>query len=54
VTSNEMLIGVAYGGNSAPANVGIPQIDFTQYTKFSAIMNDVNAKGGPGAKFLPI
>jgi hypothetical protein len=54
VTSNDLLIGVAYGGNSAPANVGMPQIDFTQYTKFSAIMNDVNAKGGPGAGFSPI
>jgi hypothetical protein len=54
VTSNDMLIGLAYGGNSAPANVGMPQIDFTHYTKFSAITNDINAKGGPGAGFSPI
>jgi hypothetical protein len=54
VTSNDLLIGVAFGGNSAPANRAIPQIDFTQYTKFSAILADVNAKGGPGAGFTPI
>ena len=54
VTSNELLIGLVYGGNSAPANRGIPEVDFTQYTKFSAILNDVNAKGGPGAGFTPI
>jgi hypothetical protein len=54
VTSNDLLIGLACGGNTAPANRGIPQIDFTQWAKFSAIMNDVNAKGGPGAGFTPI
>jgi hypothetical protein len=32
----------------------MPQIDFTHYTKFSAIINDVDAKGGPGAGFSPI
>lgn len=54
VTSNDLLIGLVYGGNTAPANLDIPQIDFTQYTKLSAIMNDVNAKGGPGAGFTPL
>ena len=54
VTSNDLLIGLVYGGNSTPANVGMPQIDFTRYTKFSAIQDDVNAKDGPGAGFSPI
>jgi hypothetical protein len=27
---------------------------FTDFTKFGAILNDVNAKGGPGAGFTPI
>jgi hypothetical protein len=54
VTSNDLLIGLVYGGNTAQANLDIPQIDFTQYTKLSAIMNDVNAKGGPGAGFTPL
>jgi hypothetical protein len=54
VTSNALLIGLAFRGRTAWANVGIPQIDFTDYTKFSAILNDVNAKGGPGAGFSPI
>ncbi len=53
VTSNDLLIGLAYGGSTAPA-WGFPQIDFTHYTKFSAILADVNAKGGPGAGFSPI
>jgi hypothetical protein len=45
---------VPLGGDSAPANVGMPQIDITQYTKFGAIMNDVNTKGTPGAEFSPV
>ena len=53
VTSNALLIGLAYRGRTAWANAGIPQIDFTDYTKFSAISNDVNAKGLPGAGFTP-
>jgi hypothetical protein len=54
ITSSDLLIGVAFGGNSAPANRAIPQIDFTQFTKFSAILGDLNAKGVPGAGFSPI
>ena len=53
VTSSDLLIGLVYGGNTVAGDRGIPQVDFTQYTKFSAILNDVNAKGGPGAGFTP-
>jgi hypothetical protein len=55
VTYNALLIGVVYGGidpqHDIPGN--FPH-DFTNYTKFSAILSDVNAKGGPGAGFAPI
>jgi hypothetical protein len=54
VTSNDLLIGVVIGGKTVQADRAIPQIDFTDYTKFSAILNDVNAKGGPGEGFSPI
>ena len=54
VTSNDLLIGLVYGGKTVAGDRGIPQVDATQYTKFSAILNDVNAKGGPGAGFTPI
>ena len=53
ITSNDLLIGVVIGGKTVQADRGIPQIDFTDYTKFSAILNDVNAKGGPGTGFSP-
>jgi hypothetical protein len=55
VTCNGLLIGVVYGGidpqHDLPGN--FPH-DFTNYTKFSAILGDVNAKGVPGAGFSPI
>lgn len=54
VTSNDLLIGLVNSGHTLPADRGIPQIDWTQYTKFSAILDDVNANGGPGAGFAPI
>ena len=54
ITSNDLLIGLVQGGNTVNADPTIPRVDFTQYTKFSAILNDVNAKGGPGAGFSPI
>ena len=54
ITSNDLLIGLVYGGHTLPADRGIPQIDWTQYTKFSAILDDVNANGGPGTAFAPI
>jgi hypothetical protein len=56
VTADNLLIGIAYrgwvttpdllygGGNKPEATVVL----------FSAILNDVNAKGGPGAGFSPI
>jgi hypothetical protein len=54
VTSSDLLIGLVYGGKTVAGDRGIPQIDFTDYTKFSAILNDVDAKGGPGAGFSPL
>jgi hypothetical protein len=32
----------------------MPRTDVTHYTKFSGIVNDVNAKGVPGAEVSPI
>jgi hypothetical protein len=55
VTSDNMLIGLVYGVVNAPGNlIGAPPASITYMDKFSAIMNDVNAKGGPGAGFTPI
>lgn len=55
VTSNGLLIGVVFGGMFVPPDLqGSPPHDFTHFVLFSAIMNDVNAKGGPGAGFSPI
>jgi hypothetical protein len=55
ITSNDQLIGVVFGGLNAPGDLqGSASHSFTDFTKFSAILNDVNAKGGPGAGFTPI
>jgi hypothetical protein len=54
ITSDDLLIGLVQNGQTVNADPTIPRVDFTQYTKFSAILNDVNAKGGPGAGFSPV
>jgi hypothetical protein len=46
---------VAFEGLNTPGDLqGLAPSNFTDFTKFSAIVNDVNAKGGPGAGFTPI
>ena len=56
VTSDNLLIGVARNGWwTAPGfSVPHPARPESFLTLFSAIMNDVNAKGSPGAGFSPI
>jgi hypothetical protein len=55
VTCDGLLVGLVYEGHIIPGDLqGSPQIPDTHFHKFSAIMNDVNAKGGPGAGFSPI
>jgi hypothetical protein len=54
ITSGDLLIGLVQNGQTVNADPTIPRVDFTHYTKFSAIMGDVNTKGGPGAGFSPV
>jgi hypothetical protein len=55
VTCDDRLIGVVFGGMDTLGDLqGSAPHHFTDLTKFSAILNDVNAKGGPGAGFTPI
>jgi hypothetical protein len=54
VTSNDMLIGLAFGGHVLGADWDRAEIDVTTWVKTSAVLADVNAKGGPGAGFTPI
>jgi hypothetical protein len=56
VTSDNLLIGIARNGWwTAPGfSVPHPARPESFLTLFSAILNDVNAKGGPGAGFTPI
>lgn len=59
VTSNGLLVGLITSGTFlpgiAPGDVpSLPPRQFTHMTKFSAILDDVNASGGPGAGFAPI
>ena len=59
VTSNDQLIGLIAGGLFVPS-AGFrfiptgPPHQFTHVTKFSAIVDDVNSTGGPGAGFVPV
>jgi hypothetical protein len=53
VTSDDLLIGLVQNGQTVNADPTIPRVDFTHYTKFSAVLGDVNAKGVPGAGFTP-
>jgi hypothetical protein len=56
VTADNLLIGIARNGWTAldvgPVHYGQTPESFL--TLFSAVLNDVNAKGGPGAGFTPI
>ena len=55
VTSDNLLIGMIRGGTFVPGDLlGAPSHNFTDLTKFSAILDDVNTTGGPGAGFTPV
>ena len=55
VTCDGLLVGLVYEGHVIPGDLqGSPPIPDTHFHKFSAILNDVNSKGGPGAEFSPI
>jgi hypothetical protein len=55
VTSDDLLIGMIRNGFAVPGDLqGNPPVIVTRCTLFSAIIDDVNAKGGPGAGFTPI
>ena len=55
VTSDGLLIGMMYGGLFVPGDLlGAPSHQFTFLREIGPILNDVNAKGGPGAGFTPI
>lgn len=54
VTSDNLLIAMIIGGKFLPANLHGGPYQFTHLVKFSAILGDVNAKGGPGAGFAPV
>lgn len=57
VTSNGLLVGMIYNGFSTIATgrfiVGHPAQSEIRMQYISAILNDVIAKGGPGAGFSP-
>jgi hypothetical protein len=55
VTADDLLIGLVYGGLNVPGDLqGSPPFYFTHLLRFSRVVDDVNAKGGPGAGFSPI
>lgn len=55
VTSDGLLVGMIIGGTFVPGDLlGAPPHQFTDLTKFSAILDDVNGTGGPGAGFIPV
>lgn len=55
VTSDNLLIGMITGGWFQPGDLlGMPSRNLTDLTKFSAILDDVNATGGLGAGFTPV
>jgi hypothetical protein len=55
VTSDGLLIGLVCDGYTIPGDTlgNLPMPD-TQLILFSAILNDANATGGPGAGFTPV
>lgn len=54
VTMDGHLAGLVYGGSIVLQGRYSPPIPITFLTKFSAILADVNANGGPGSGFVPI
>lgn len=54
VTSDGLLVGMIIGGWVIPGWPLMADMPKTNMTKFSAILDDVNATGGPGAGFTPI
>lgn len=54
-TSDNLLIGMIIWSVRVAGDIwGAPQVQLTRLTKFSAILDDVNANGGPRAGFAPI
>jgi hypothetical protein len=55
VTSDDLLIGMIRSGWNVPGDLqGAPPVIVTKLTLFSAILDDVNANGGPGGGFTPV
>jgi hypothetical protein len=54
LTVNDQLIGLTQNGTNVVEPYLVRVIMHTNFTLFSAILGDVNAKGGPGAGFSPI
>ncbi|WP_343571934.1 serine protease [Mycobacterium sp.] len=54
-TSDGLLLGLITGGQFVPPDLqGSPPHQFTEMMLFSAVLDDVNSAGGPGAGFIPI
>jgi hypothetical protein len=55
VTVGSQLVGIIRNGSTTPILGPIPELStHIGFTLFSAVLADVNAKGGPGAGFTPI
>jgi hypothetical protein len=54
ITVNDQLVGLTQNGTSVVEPALVRVIMHVNFTLFSTILNDVNAKGGPGAGFSPI
>ncbi|MCV7084397.1 hypothetical protein [Mycolicibacter hiberniae] len=54
VTQGGRLVGLVYGGAATLGGKYRPSKPLTYFTKFSAILADVNAGDGPGSGFVPI
>lgn len=54
VTVDGALVGLVYGGAATLGGRYRPSKPFTYFTRFSAILADVNAGDGPGSGFVPI
>jgi hypothetical protein len=53
VTSDDLLVAIVRGGKVLTP-LELPPFPVTDLVKFSAILADVNANGGPGAGFAPM
>jgi hypothetical protein len=58
VTVDDQLVGMTYSGRTFVSAVPLIQVPVENtnigFTLFSAILDDVNAKGGPGGGFTPV